>query len=130
MSPALTRAPRPPSDARMAAFALACGDSNDGGGGNNACDLATSTSTIGGQATYTASVTGNGAISSLVYATDGGNVTVNNPTLPYNQGVTLTTGRARISTTGTVSSGSITTAYSVTPAGGGALESDSESCSR
>lgn len=114
----------------LLALAACGGDDDNGGGGDNTCSLAAGPGTISGNATYTASVTGNGAISQIRLQTEAGVVVDNNPELPFSRVEPLTTRPALIEATGTVSSGSITIAFSTVPVGGGALETESDSCSR
>lgn len=98
----------------------ACGGDDDNGGGTHTCTLATQPSTISGTATYTATGTGNGAISQVRYQSETGTVTENNPILPWTKVEVLTTAKASLQATGTVGTGSLTIRYSVQQSGSGA----------
>ena len=60
---------------------------------------------------YSASGTGDSCISRLTYATDGGPITVEYPSLPFAVNVELTTARALNSASGTPRDGRITVGY-------------------
>jgi hypothetical protein len=111
-----------------ALFMTAACSSDTSGGGGSACAVDTGPSTISGNisVTYTASVLGDGAITQLKYATDGGMTTINNPALPFTLGpLALTTAHAQISATGSATNGSVTVAFGVT---GGGTEQGSNTC--
>lgn len=108
------------------AFALSsCSDSDNPG--DSACALQTDISNGVGTVTYTASRTGNGSVSTYSYSTDGGLVTVTDPTLPYTATVELATARASATALGTASNGSITIGWQI--ASEGSPEQDSVTCS-
>jgi hypothetical protein len=108
------------------AFALsACSDSDNPG--DSACALQTDISNGVGTVTYTASGTGNGSVSTYTYNTDGGLVTVTDPTLPYAITVELATAHASATALGTASNGSITIGWQIGSEGSG--EQDAVTCS-
>ena len=112
--------------------ASACGDDDDNGGngGDTSCSVSAGPSSLLGSVTYTATATGNGTLTQVRYTTDAGEIPVNSPTLPWSATVTNTTAFAAISGTGSTSNGgSVTVGFTVTPAGGGAAETDSQTCS-
>lgn len=77
--------------------------------------------------TYTATQTGDGALSSLSYATISGTVTVQNPSLPWTITVSaLTSTDVAISATGTTKDGSLKISYE--GVGSGATISGSDFC--
>ncbi len=111
-----------------ALFMTAACSSDSSGGSGSACAVDTGPSNTSGNisVTYTATVLGDGKITQLMYATDGGMQTVNNPTLPYALGpLVLTTAHAQISATGSATNGSVTVSFAVT---GGATEQGSNTC--
>ena len=89
----------------------ACSDSDNPL--DSACTISTAISDGVGTVTYTASRTGNGTISSYTYNTDGGPVTVTDPTLPYTLTMTLPTAHAGAAAIGTASNGSITIGWQI-----------------
>lgn len=108
--------------------ATACG--GDGGTINTlVCGPSIGPSVISGDitVTYSASLTGTGAVTSVTYVTDTGPVVVNNPTLPLQVTVVNATSPAAIRAAGRVTSGSITIGYSATGAPNRA-EQDSATC--
>jgi hypothetical protein len=108
--------------------ATACG--GDGGTINTlVCSPSIGPSLISGDITvsYSASLTGTGAVTSVTYVTDTGPVVVNNPTLPLQVNVVNVTSPAAIRAAGRVTSGSITIGYSATGAPNRA-EQDSATC--
>jgi hypothetical protein len=114
-----------------AVFALsACGDDNSGPN-TLTCGPNTGNSSISGSITvaYSASLTGSGTVTSITYATDAGDVVVNNPTLPWQESVLNVTSPAAIRATGSVTTGMITIGYNATGAGN-RLEQDTATCSQ
>ncbi len=100
-----------------AMFALsACGDDNDGGDGSLTCGLDTGNSAISNQISvgYSASLTGGGTVTSITYTDNSGDVVVNNPSLPFQANVTLTSAPARIRASGSVTTGTLTIGYVAT----------------
>jgi len=109
----------------------ACGD--DGGGNNNTlqCGPNTGNSTISGSLSvaYSASLAGSGTVTSITYATDAGDVVVNNPALPWQTSLVLVTSPAAIRAAGTVTTGTITIGYNAVGAPDRA-EQDTATCSQ
>jgi hypothetical protein len=63
--------------------------------------------------TYLVTLSGSSAtIASITYTAESGPVTVNNPTLPFQQNLTLLTAPAQLQLTGTVTDGTLTAEYS------------------
>jgi len=93
------------------------------------CNLSTASSKppVEMTITYTATQTGDGAMSSLSYVTISGTVTVQNPSLPWTVTVpALTSTDVAISATGTTKNGSIKISYE--GIGSGAIISGSDYC--
>ncbi len=93
----------------------ACSDSTGNSPTTKDCTLDTGMSTISGSITVTYLVTLSGSsatIASITYAAEGGPVTVTNPTLPFQQNLTLLTAPAQLQLTGTVTDGTLTAEYS------------------
>ena len=82
---------------------------------NENCDMDTGQSSLAGTLTvqYFASATGDGAMSSLTYATDLGPRTVDEPRLPYSVTVQLTSARARMRAKGASGTGTLSIGYGV-----------------
>ncbi len=78
---------------------------------------------------YSASLTGSGTVTSITYATDAGNVVVNNPTLPWQVSVLNVTSPASISAAGSVTTGTITIGFNAVGAPNRA-EQDEATCSQ
>ena len=99
----------------VAALALAAGCEEGSGLSNENCDMDTGMSSLGGTVTvqYFASATGDAAMSSLTYATDLGPRTVDDPKLPYNSTVQLSSARARIRAKGASGTGTLAIGYAV-----------------
>lgn len=108
----------------------ACGDDN-GGNSPLTCGLDTGNSSITNAISvgYTATLSGAGSVTSITYTDNSGDVVVDNPTLPFQANVTLTTLAARIRATGSVTTGTITISYNATGAPA-RQEQDSESCAQ
>lgn len=80
---------------------------------------------------YQATQTGDGTLTSLTYAGPSGNVTVQNPSLPYNFTTTVTLPtQVTMSASGFYTNGTITIAYSANVSGGnsGDIESANQVC--
>jgi hypothetical protein len=93
------------------------------------CNLSTASSQppVEMNITYTATQTGDGAISSLSYMTIAGTMTVQNPTLPWSVTVpVLTSTNVSVSATGTTKNGSLKISYEGNS--GGATISGSDFC--
>jgi hypothetical protein len=112
------------------AFILsACGDDSNGGDGPLQCGLDTGNSAIFNNITvgYSATLSGAGTVTSITYTDNGGDVVVDNPTLPFQANVTLATLPARIRASGSVTTGTITIGYTATGSPD-RLEQDSQTC--
>lgn len=111
------------------ALAIACSDSS--GPDTQTCALATQASTFGNvtiDVKYQAIGAGDGQMSSVIYTTQTGPVTEQNPTLPWEKDVTLTGGvQAQILGSGTVKTGGLTVQY-VADAGPGNEQQEQNSC--
>ncbi len=88
-----------------------------GGGGTIStltCGPSIGPSVISGDitVTYSASLTGTGAVTSVTYVTDTGPIVVNNPALPWQVVVVNATSPAAIRAAGRVTTGTITIGYS------------------
>ena len=113
------------------AFAVgACGD-DGGSNGTLQCAPNTGNSTISGSLSvaYSASLVGSGTVTSITYATDAGDVVVNNPALPWQTSLVLVTSPAAIRAAGTVTTGTITIGYNAVGAPDRA-EQDTATCSQ
>jgi hypothetical protein len=98
-----------------AAMVSACSDTNANQPVAKDCTLDTGASTIAGSLTVTYQVTvpdGTGTVSSLTYTADTGPVTVTNPTLPFQENLTLLTAPAQLQVVGTVSNGTMVAQFS------------------
>jgi hypothetical protein len=95
---------------------LAVTTSMCGGNDDDRCELELPESDAAGGLTveYKVSSTGNGHVSSLTYVTDDGPQVVKDPSLPFEESVTLATAHASISLVGRVSDGSLTLSYQLT----------------
>jgi hypothetical protein len=109
-------------------LAIACSDSS---GPTQTCVLVTDASTFGNvtiDVKYQAIGAGDGQMSSVIYTTQTGPVTEQNPTLPWEKDVTLTGGvQAQINGSGTVKTGGLTVQY-VADAGPGNEQQEQNSC--
>jgi hypothetical protein len=117
-------------------IAAACGSSSTGPGGRTACSppLAIGPTTFSEGAgntidvTYTASVTGDGLVSSLTYTGPSGDVTVNNPAMPYSIDVNVPLpNQAAMSAAASFNNGTITIGYQA-EVGGGDEEQGNQTC--
>jgi hypothetical protein len=110
-------------------LAVACSDSS--GPDTQTCTLTTPASSFGNltiDVKYQAIGSGDGQLSSVTYATQTGNVTEQNPTLPWEKDLTLTGGvQAQISGNGTVKTGGLTVQY-LADAGPGDVQQEQNSC--
>jgi hypothetical protein len=104
----------------LVGVAAGCGSSSTGPGGRTACSpplsIGPTTFTEGApstiSATYTASVTGDGTITSLTYVGASGQVTVTNPVLPFSVDATVPLPtQAGMSASGYYTNGTVTIAY-------------------
>ncbi|HEX2671318.1 MAG TPA: hypothetical protein VHM25_10630 [Polyangiaceae bacterium] len=98
---------------------LGCGSDEEA---SNACTAAppSDAASADGKVTYSASVTGNGTVVSLVYQADSKAVTVNHPSLPFEVTVDVKEDDPiGISVTGSASNGGkVTAAYAFVDSGG------------
>src|SRR5664279_4416009 len=93
----------------------ACSDTTANSPVTKDCTLDTGTSTISGSLTVTYQVTvqdGTATVASLTYNAESGPVTVTNPTLPFQENLTLATATAHLQLTGTVTNGVLVAQYS------------------
>jgi len=117
----------------LVAGALTVGACGDDGGSNGTLQCAPNTgnSTISGSLSvaYSASLVGSGTVTSITYATDAGDVVVNNPALPWQTSLVLVTSPAAIRAAGTVTTGTITIGYNAVGAPDRA-EQDTATCTQ
>ena len=109
----------------------ACGDDSSGNNNTLQCGPNTGNSSISGNitVTYSASLAGSGTVTSVTYATDGGDVVVNNPALPWQISVVNATSPAAIRAAGSVTTGTITIGYNAVGAPDRA-EQDTATCAQ
>ena len=120
----------PRKRAFLLAATIAASGCEDGAGlSNENCDMDTGMSSLGGTVTaqYFASGTDDAAMSSLTYATDLGPRTVDDPKLPYNVTVQLSSARARIRAKGASGAGTLAIGYAVSDLIG-VLEQEQKRC--
>ena len=99
-----------------AAMVSACSDTTANQPITKDCSLDTGSSTESGSITVTYQVTvqdGTGTVTTLSYTADTGTVTVNNPTLPFQENLTLVTAPARLQLAGTIKGGTMVAEYSL-----------------
>jgi hypothetical protein len=78
--------------------------------------------------TYSASTTGDGLVSSLTYVGASGQVTVNNPTIPFSVSTTVPLPtQAAMSAAASYTNGTVTIAYQAN-VGGGDIEQTNQVC--
>jgi hypothetical protein len=120
----------------LVGVAAGCGSSSTGPGGRTACSpplsIGPTTFSEGAPSTisvtYTASVTGDGTITSLTYVGGSGPVTINNPTLPFSVDTTVSLPtQAAMSASGYYTNGTVTIAYQAN-VGGGDIEQTNQVC--